>query len=66
MSKGLILLSPTSALNYYGPCDNVIHRPVVLEEEERDEDGKEESNGEVLVQRPHGGAVRIERKQDET
>lgn len=27
----------------------------MLEEEERDEDGKEESDGEVLIERPHRG-----------
>lgn len=46
-------LSAPPALDDYGPCHNVIHSPVVLEEEERDEDGKEEGNGEVLIKCPH-------------
>lgn len=40
-----------------GSCDNIIHSPVVLEEEQCDEDRKEEGNGKVLVQGPDGGAV---------
>lgn len=42
-------LSAPSALDNNGPCDDVIHSPVVLEEEECDEDGKEEGNGEVFI-----------------
>lgn len=50
-------LSVPSALDHNGPRHNVIHSPVVLEEEEGDEDGEEESNGEVLVERSHCGPV---------
>lgn len=50
-------LSAPSALDNYGPCHNVIHSPVVLEEEECDEDRKEEGNGEVLIKCPHGRAI---------
>lgn len=32
----------------------------MLEEEEGDEDGKEEGDGEVLIERPHRGAVKEE------
>lgn len=56
-------LSATSSLDNNGPCHNVIHSPVVLEEEESDEDGKEEGNGEVLVQRPHCRAERVKTKE---
>lgn len=48
-------LSPSSALDHYGPGHDVVNSPVVLEEEECDENGKEKSDGEVLVQRPHSG-----------
>lgn len=50
--------SAPSPLHNDGPCHNVIHSPVVLEEEERDEDGKEESNGEVLIKGPHSRTVK--------
>lgn len=43
--------------DHNGSCDNVVHSPVVLEEEQCDEDWKEERNGKVLVQGPYGGAV---------
>lgn len=43
------------ALDHNGPRHHVVHGPVVLEEEERDEDGKEESDGEVLIERPNRG-----------
>ena len=46
-------LSAPSALDHNGPRHDVIHSPVVLEEEEGDEDGKEEGDGEVLVKCPH-------------
>lgn len=42
-------LCPPSPLDNNGPCHNVVHSPVVLEEEESDEDGKEEGDGEVLI-----------------
>lgn len=61
LNRSLILLSASSALNNYGPRHNVVHSPVVLEEEEGDKDREEEGNGEVLVQRPHSRAVKIER-----
>lgn len=48
-------LSVPPALDHNGPRHNVVHSPVVLEEEERDEDGKEESDGEVLIEGPHCG-----------
>lgn len=47
-------LSVPPVLDHNGPRHNVVHSPVVLEEEERDEDGKEERDGEVLIERPHG------------
>lgn len=46
-------LSGSSALDNNGAGHDVVHSPVVLEEEQRDEDGKEEGDGEVLVERPH-------------
>lgn len=48
-------LSVPPVLDHNGPRHNVVHSPVVLEEEERDEDGKEERDGEVLIERPHRG-----------
>lgn len=48
-------LSVPSALDHNGPRHNIVHSPVVLEEEESDEDGEEESNGEVLVECSHCG-----------
>lgn len=48
-------LSVPPVLDHNGPRHNVVHSPVVLEEEERDEDGEEESDGEVLVERPDRG-----------
>lgn len=56
-------LSAPSALDNNGPCHNVIHSPVVLEEEESDEDGKEEGNGEVLIKCPHCRAVKVKTKE---
>lgn len=50
-------LSVPSALDHNGPRHNIVHSPVVLEEEESDEDGEEERNGEVLVERSHCGPV---------
>lgn len=67
--KSLLLeerLSDPSALDNNGPCHNVIYSPVVLEEEESDEDGKEESNGEVLIKCPHCRAVKVRTKRDKT
>lgn len=55
-------LSAPSALDYNGPCHNVVHSPVVLEEEEGDEDGKEEGDGEVLIQCPHCRAKTVRTK----
>lgn len=52
-------LSASSTLDHDGACYNVIHSPVVLEEEESDEDREKESNGEVLVQRPHSRTVKV-------
>lgn len=37
----------------------------MLEEEDGDEDGKEEGNGEVLIQSPHRRAVNETRRQEE-
>lgn len=51
-------LSVPSALDHNGPRHNVIHSPVVLEEEESDEDGEEERNGEVLIERSHCGPAK--------
>lgn len=51
-------LSVPSALDHNGPRHNIVHSPVVLEEEESDEDGEEESNGEVLIERSHCGPVK--------
>lgn len=48
-------LSVPSALDHDGPRHNIVHSPVVLEEEESDEDGEEEGDGEVLVERSHCG-----------
>lgn len=55
-------LSGPSALYDNSPCHNVIHSPVVLEEEESDEDGKEECDGEVLIKCPHCRAVEVRTK----
>lgn len=66
MSESLLLeemLSGPSSLDNYGPRHNVIHSPVVLEKEDSDEDGKEEGNGEVLIQRPHCRAVKVKTKE---
>lgn len=52
-------LSVITSLDHNSPCHNVIHCPVVLEEEKRDEDRKEEGDGEVLVQRSHHGSVKV-------
>ena len=56
-------LSAPSSLDNNGPCHNVIHSPVMLEEEESNEDRKEEGNGEVLIQRTHRRAVKSKTKE---
>lgn len=48
-------LSVPPALDHNGPRHNIVHSPVVLEEEEGDEDGEEESDGEVLIECSHRG-----------
>lgn len=58
LGEGGHFLGP-SALDHYGAGHNVVNCPVVLEEEERDEDRKEKSDGEVLVQRSHSGAANV-------
>lgn len=66
VSESLLLeemLSVPSSLDNYGPRHNVIHSPVVLEKEDSDEDGKQEGNGEVLIQRPHRRAVKVKTKE---
>ena len=44
------LLSGSPALDNNCSGHNIVHSPVVLEEEQGDEDGEEEGDGEVLVQ----------------
>lgn len=56
-------LSAPSALHNNGPCHDVVHSPVVLEEEQGDEDGKEEGDGEVLVECSHCRAVKVKTKE---
>lgn len=56
------ILSGPSALHHDGTSYHVIDSPVVLEEEEDNEDGEQEGNGEVLVQRPHRGTGRREKR----
>lgn len=56
-------LSGPPALDDDGAGHDVVHSPVVLEEEEGDEDGEEEGDGEVLVEGAHRGAARDERKE---
>lgn len=55
-------LSGSSALHNNCAGHNVVHSPVVLEEEQCDEDGEEEGDGEVLVERPHCRPVQKEKE----
>lgn len=54
-------LSAIPALDHNGPRHDVVHSPVVLEEQEGDEDREEEGDGEVLVECPHCRAVKDQR-----
>lgn len=55
--------SDPGALYYNSPGNHIIHSPVVLEEEKRDEGWEKEGNWKVLVQSPNGRSVGRDRDQ---
>lgn len=57
--------SDSGALYHNSPGNHIIHSPVVLEEEKRDEGWEKEGDWKVLVQSPNGRSVGRERDQSD-